>query len=240
MSELTLSYSKKDMFDACRYRYYLYYIRKAEPTDMVISLLSGSLVHGAIAEAEQNGKDPLKTYIKLAEAEKGFTDLPEYSLGLDLMNNWQEWKSNRPEDEIIKGIELPLKIITPSGIPFVAKMDRLSYIPSKDLWMIIDYKTSRNKVARNKVKNHWQLNSYILGLLTQNNVPREKLRAELLYLRDLDTRVIMGEEAEVFAVEKDIKRTYHEILKEKIFPRNDRWECRLCEYNSLCHKKGTV
>jgi len=240
MNELILSYTKKDTFETCKYKYYLYYIRKAEPTDIVISLLSGSLVHGAIAKAEQNGKDPLKAYIKLAEAEKGFTDLPEYSLGLDLMNNWQEWKSNRPEDEIIKGIELLFRILTPSGIPFVAKMDRLSYIPSTDLWIITDYKTSRNKVARNKVKNHWQLNSYILGLLTQNSVPREKLRAELLYLRDLDTRAIMGEEAEVFAVEKDIKRTYQEILKEKIFPRSEQWECRLCEYYSLCHKKGTV
>lgn len=240
MNELILSYTKKDTFETCKYKYYLYYIRKAEPTDIVISLLSGSLVHGAIAEAEQNGKDPLQTYIKLAEAEKGFTDLPEYSLGLDLMSNWQEWKNSRPEDEIIKGIELLLRILTPSGIPFVAKVDRISYIPSKDLWIITDYKTSGNKVARNKVKNDWQLNSYILGLLTQDNVPREKVRAELLYLRDLDTRAIKGEEAEVSGVEKDIKRTYHEILKEKIFPRNEQWECKLCEYHSLCHTKRRI
>ena len=240
MNQLTLSYSKKDMFETCKYRYYLHYDRKVEPSDIVISLVSGRLAHDAIAKAEQNNKDPLETYIKLAEAEKGFTNLPEYSLGLDLMGNWQEWKSNRPEDEIVKGIELFLRFFTPSGIVFIAKVDRISYLPSKDLWIITDYKTGKSKVPKNKVKNNLQLNAYILGFLTKNKVPVEKVRAEFLYLRDLDIRGVRGDEAETSAIEKDIEKTYHEIMKEKVFPRSESWACKYCEYFSLCQSERGV
>jgi len=240
MNQLTLSYSKKDMFETCKYRYYLHYDRKVEPSDIVISLVSGRLAHDAIAKAEQNNKDPLETYIKLAEAENEFTDLPEYSLGLDLMGNWQKWKGNRPEDEIIKGIELFFRFFTPSGIVFIAKVDRISYLPSKDLWIITDYKTGKSKVPKNKVKNNLQLNAYILGFLTKNKVPVEKVRAEFLYLRDLDIRGVRGDEAETSAIEKDIEKTYHEIMKEKVFPRSESWACKYCEYFSLCQSERGV
>ena len=240
MSQLTLSYSKKDMFETCKYRYYLHYIQGVEPTDIVLSLLSGRIAHKAIAQAEQNGKDSLEAYIKLAEAEKGFTDLPEYSLGLDLISNWQEWKNSRPKDEIIKGIELLFKIFTPSGILFLGKFDRIAYIPSKDLWLITDYKTGKNKVPRDKVKSNLQLNAYILGFLTKNKVPREKLRAEFLYLRNLNVRGVEGDEAEISIIERDIEKTYHEIVKEKVFPRNKSWACRYCEFKSLCEQERGV
>lgn len=240
MSQLSLSYSKKDMFETCKYRYYLHYIQGVEPTDIVLSLLSGRIAHKAIAQAEQNNKDPLEVYIKLAEAEKGFTDLPEYSLGLELISNWQEWKSNRPKDEIVKVIETMFKIYTPSGILFFGKFDRIAYIPLKDLWLITDYKTGKNKVPRNKVKSNLQLNAYILGFLTKNKVPREKLRAEFLYLRDLDIRGINGDTAETLVVEKDIEKTYHEIMEEKVFPRNKSWACKYCEFKTLCEQERGV
>ena len=240
MSQLSLSYSKKDMFETCKYKYYLHYIKKLEPSDTVITLLSGGLVHDAIAEAEQSGKDPLEAYIKLAEAEKGFTDLPEYSQGFDLISNWQEWKSNRPKDEIIKGIELFFRIFTPSGILFIAKVDRISYLPSRDLWIITDYKTGKSKVPKNKVKDNLQLNAYILGFLTKNKVPVEKVRAEFLYLRDLDIRGVNGDEAETSTIEKDIEKTYHEIMEEKVFPRNKSWACKYCEFKTLCEQERGV
>ena len=237
MSELTLSYSKKDMFETCKYRYYLHYIRKAKPTDTVISLLFGGMIHDVIAKAEQNGKEPLKIYIKLTEAENGFIDLPEYTIGLDLIGNWQEWQKNRPEDEIVKAIEISFKIFTPSGILFFGKFDRIAYIPSKDLWLITDYKTGKNKVPRNKVKSNLQLNAYILGFLTKNKVPREKVRAQFLYLKDLDTRGVGGNYAQTSAVEKDIERTYHEIMKEELFPRSEGWFCKYCQYKSFCQEE---
>ena len=240
MNQITLSYSKKDMFETCKYRYYLHYIKKEEPSDIVISLISGGIAHDAIAQAEQNNKDPLKTYIKLAEAEKGFTDLPEYSLGLDLIGNWQEWKSNRPEDEVIKGIELFFRFFTPSGIVFIAKVDRISYVPSKDLWIITDYKTGKSKVPKNKVKSNLQLNAYILGFLTKNKVPVEKVRAEFLYLRDLDIRGVNGDEAETSTIERDIEKTYYEIIEEKAFPRSESWACEYCQFKSICKKEKGV
>ena len=237
MSQITLSYSKKDMFETCKYRYYLHYEKREKPSDKVISLVSGGLIHDAIAKAEQNGKNLLEIYTKLAEAEKGFTNLPEYSLGLDLIGNWQEWKGNRPKDEIIKGIELFFRFFTPSGIVFIAKVDRISYLPSKDLWIITDYKTGKSKVPKNKVKNNLQLNAYILGFLTKNKVPVEKVRAEFLYLRDLDIRGVNGDEAETSTIEKDIEKTYHKMIKEKGFPRNEGWQCKFCEYYSLCDRE---
>lgn len=240
MSQLTLSYSKKDMFETCKYRYYLHYNRRVKPSDTVIALISGGIAHDAIAKAEQNGKNLLEIYTKLAEAEKGFTDSPEYSLGLDLMDNWQKWKSNRPEDEIVKGIELFLRFFTPSGITFIAKVDRISYIPSKDLWLIVDYKTGKSKVPKNKVKNNLQLNAYILGFLTKNKVPIEKARAEFLYLRDLDIRGVNGDEAETSAIEKDIEKTYHEIMEEKVFPRQESWACNYCQFKSICKKEKGI
>lgn len=240
MSQLTLSYSKKDMFETCKYRYYLHYNKRMKASDVVIALISGGIAHDAIAQTEQNHKSPLETYIKLAKAEKGFTNLPEYSLGLDLMGNWQKWKSNRPEDEIVKGIELFLRFFTPSGITFIAKVDRISYIPSQDLWLIVDYKTGKSKVPKNKVKNNLQLNAYILGFLTKNKVPVEKVRAEFLYLRDLDIRSVRGDEAETSTVEKDIEKTYHEIMEEEVFPRQESWACKYCEYFTLCQKEKGV
>ena len=48
------------MFETCKYRYYLHYDRKVEPSDIVISLVSGRLAHDAIAKAEQNNKDHWK------------------------------------------------------------------------------------------------------------------------------------------------------------------------------------
>ena len=240
MSQLSLSYSKKDMFETCKYRYYLHYIKKEEPSDKVIALISGGIGHDAIAQAEQNNKDPLKVYTELAKAEKGFIDLPEYSLGLDLMGNWQEWKSNRPGDEIVKGIELFFRFFTPSGIVFIAKVDRISYIPSQDLWLIVDYKTGKSKVPKNKAKDNLQLCAYIIGFLTKNKVPIEKVRAEFLYLRDLDIRGVNGDEAKTSAIEKDIEKTYHEIMEEEVFPRQESWACDYCQFKTLCQQERGV
>ena len=85
-----------------------------------------------------------------------------------------------------------------------------------------------------------QLNAYILGFLTKNKVPVEKVRAEFLYLKDLDIRGVRGDEAETSAIEKDIEKTYHEIMKEKVFPRSESWACKYCEYFSLCQSERGV
>jgi len=59
----------------------------------------------------------------------------------------------------------------------------------------------------------------------------------ILYLRDLDIRGVNGDEAKTSAIEKDIEKTYHEILKEKVFPRNKGWQCKFSEYYSLCNRE---
>jgi len=241
MSELTLSYSKKDMFETCKYRYNLHYNERREASDVVMALFFGGLVHDVFARAEQTNKDPFEIYNKLAKTKKGFIDLPEYAMGLDLVGNWQEWKKNRPKDEIIKGTEIFFKIFLPSGILFLGKYDRISHVPSQDLWIITDYKTGKSKVPKKRVKDNLQLNAYIIGVTTKNKIPKEKIKAEFLYLKDLDVRSMGGNEAEISTIEKDIEKTYHEIMEEETFPRtNETWRCGWCEYSSLCKKEKGV
>ena len=151
---------------------------------------------------------------------------------MPLMANWERWRSQR-QDEELRGIEKPFEILTSKGTLLKGRMDRISYEPEQDEWIVSDYKTGTSKVPRQDTGEDLQMRCYALAL-TNLEEGINNLRVELVYLRDNDVRAAELDPQDLGRVERQVDAIHDRISSTTHYPAKREWYCEICRYNERC------
>jgi len=235
-----LSHERVFNFERCPRRYYYSYVLFAPPDFTPYYLYLGKIVHKILAYIESTG-EPFKPFLLDLLFQFEFQEEDEikkvYDLSLSLISNWRRWRSERDEEEI-KGLEKPFQILTNNGTLFKGRIDRVSYQPENQLWVISDYKTGSSKIPRKDIANNLQLNLYAFALSNQEpNIAN--LRVELIYLRDNDVRGADIHLPNLAEVEARIESEKEEIIKGTEYPPRSGWYCKICRFKTRCSLNET-
>jgi len=224
-----LSYSKIDTFDQCPRAYKYKYIDYLEAEFTPDYFTLGHLVHESIARAEREKRNVIDIYKQMDVSELSEERQNE---ALEMLQNWQSWKNQRPDEKIIY-LEESFELFTEDGIGFRGKIDRVSYYPEKKLWHIIDYKTGKSKISPKDVKSNLQLNFYAIALKLWHG-DDINVQADFLYLKDLDMRGLAVTKETIKLARKKLYESYIKIAKASLFPKKPGWYCDHCQYQNFC------
>ena len=247
-----ISVSRKQVYDKCQHEYkYKYHLKVKSPDPEKPWFKYGKVIH-TIAEkyVESKGETPinevandvlnrkipierslsgvdvycpdllpsymsrLPTHIKAIEKitrNFGFEGRLEYPFNYDL---------DPPNNKIVKGF-----------------IDRL--IVKDDMWIILDYKTTKQGAWRkdvNSIKHDLQLRTYAKVINKEFNVPPEKIRGALFYLEDSQFVPTGFTQESIDNAEKELLKTFYEIENKNpdtvIGTVGD--HCGLCDYKKIC------
>ena len=159
-------------------------------------------------------KDRLPVHVRAIERitkNLGFDGRLEHPFNYDL---------DPPNNKIVKGF-----------------IDRL--IVKDDLWLIIDYKTTKKGAWRkdaNSIKHDLQLRTYAKVVNKEFNIPPERIRGALFYLEDSQFVATSFTQESIDSAEKQLLDMYKEIeLKNPdtvVGTVGD--HCGLCDYKKVC------
>lgn len=97
--------------------------------------------------------------------------------------------------------------------------------------MVLDYKTSKSTLSKNKLREDLQLLTYTMG--AEKLYEEKPSRVGLWYLRKNKVVMVDVEEEDVEKVKEEVKGIIDSIREGDFKPRPG-WECRNCDYDMLC------
>lgn len=230
-----LSPTRISIFKRCPRKYFYSYLLFAPADFTPYFLYLGKLVHSSIAYAESTGK-AFKPFLLDLLGQFHFQEEGErtkvYHLALPLMANWQKWGAERQDGEL-RGIEKSFEINTAGNTPLRGRMDRISYEPGREEWVISDYKTGSSKVPRRDAGDDLQMRCYALAL-SKLEKEVKNLRVELVYLRDRDVRAAKINPQHLGQIEKEMDTLHDEIISTTHYPAMRGWYCKMCRFKERC------
>lgn len=242
-----ISISRKKLFDDCEKRYYYRYHKEVpSPVPEQFYFVYGKIVH-KIAEiyvknkGEQSLKDIAISIIRKdipIENDKFCPPLPlEYQKKLQKHLRAIKNLTDQIGVEGITEYKFEYDLDPPNKKNVLGFIDRL--IIKNNKAFIIDYKTTKKgkfRVNRETVRDDLQLKTYARVVQREFKIPPENIKAALYYLEGEEIVAAQFSQESLLEVEEELKRAYYYI--ESKDPNtvwgNVTWQCKNCEYNSIC------
>ncbi|WP_342304948.1 ATP-dependent DNA helicase [Methanolobus sp. ZRKC5] len=158
----------------------------------------------------------------------------EYNKMQKMLEFWFDFEENNPNEtiEVEEWFELDL-----DGAHFGGFIDRLDGTPDGD-YIVIDYKTGKSNLSKNKLKEDVQMVLYCLAV--KEKYGKLPVQAGHMYAHPelAEVRLVDVSEESVEAVVERIKGIVDRILKED-FEVVGKPNCRFCDYVGICgsHQK---
>ncbi len=246
-----ISVSRKSLWDECQQKYKYRYHLKLDPIEKTPFYFTyGKIIH-KIAEkyTSGNGEITLKEVTqKVLGGEIPFDTSPDGPV----------YAPNIPKDykKRMVGHLKSLQTITdqvgfageteygfhydldpPNGKFVKGFIDRI--IPKKDIYLILDYKTSKKsrwRKTRATVRSDLQLMTYARVIQKRYNIPAKKIYAGLYYLEGGDFIGANFSEKTLASVDDILISVYNRIenMNENTVMGNVGDHCRRCDYRKIC------
>lgn len=233
-----LSNSKSDTFKQCPYKgylkYFLYIPEGVTPSERALKF--GSYIHRILEEGYQ--ENDLKNFLKLAKEfrEEYKVKDSEHPKALKCINNFLRFNEkllNKEGSETV-GVELDLTIEIEEGMEYNGIIDRVVK-GSDGGWLIIDYKTGKEKTKVQLFSDH-QLQGYAYLIHKKYNIPIHKITCAHYYPvsgKFIDIRYSKAQ------IEKWRKAKVSQIWKIRKM-KKDEFTCRENNFCNWCGFKETL
>ncbi len=236
-----LSSTKYTNFDKCPLQFKFQYVLNA-PGRPKSYLSFGSDIHKTIESIEKLQKDN-----KTVTTELAFEILDKYWNSLsydnktledqyldsakDMLEKYLQWH-NSNENSIV---DIEIKFTTSfNDVVITGKIDRVEMTPNGD-YMVVDFKTGKSKLSKNKIKSDIQLNIYALAIRhLYGKLPK---KVSLLYLKDgtMVSYDVTSKDIEEF--ETRLSEMTNFIFNEEFPAKPDYMNCKYCDYATICDKR---
>lgn len=258
---LPWSASRVDTACSCLYKFHKVYMEGYKEESPALTL--GSLTHEVIAKAITDGEPSLlkiqswlsQSYELYRDKDPTGTVLAEVEGFIPyIMEFVTKWKAFLAQEEILEDhVEQPYGLTQRCGkaphIPdgtnstyFRGIVDLWAYDPVKHILYIVDHKTNKSALSKQRVKEHPQLNLYTIMLTSIFQLPWVKAVVGLNFIRKekIVWSTIYPKEAEEFRDKywntmKYLEFKLWEAESDMVWPATRSFKCNWCTFKDTCN-----
>lgn len=241
--EMRFSASKIKMYEDCPLKFKFQSILRI-PTPQKSYLRVGTDVHSVLEEmaklrirGEAFDLDLAKNMLDSSWESSNFDsetqEKQEYSKMQKMLDFWFEFEKDNPNEtvEVEEWFELDI-----DGAHFGGFIDRLDRTPDGE-YIVIDYKTGKSNLSKNKLKEDVQMALYCLAVKEKHG--KLPVQAGHMYVHPelAEMRLVEVKEESVGAVVKRIKEMVGRIVNED-FEIREKPNCLFCDYKGICESRN--